>query len=286
MNFINEYKNTINSFILNYLDDIHQKNIQNSEMIDMMKYCLLNESKKIRSIMAMIFGEIFGIKKFIDIKNYILAIEITHTYTLIHDDLPSLDNDDFRRGKPSAHKKFGEANAILLGDALQTLAFECISDENNEFPAKQILKVVNYFAQSIGGLNGIIYGEYLDINEYSSNLEQIKKIHLYKTAKLFEFCTTFCGVLMNCDEKILEKLKKLGIYYGLAFQLLDDRDDSAKKTHEINICHILNQNETNILYENYMSEIFSAINFFKEKKYANIEKLEQFIMKTLKKNTI
>ena len=138
MNFINEYKNTINSFILNYLDDIHQKNIQNSEMIDMMKYCLINESKKARAIMAIIFGEILGIKKITHIKNYILAIEITHTYTLIHDDLPSLDNDDFRRGKASAHKKFGEANAILLGDALQTLAFECISQESSDFSAKQI----------------------------------------------------------------------------------------------------------------------------------------------------
>ncbi len=282
MNFINEYKNTINSFILNYLDDTHQKNIQNSEMIDMMKYCLINESKKIRSIMAIIFGEIFGIKKITQIQNYILAIEITHTYTLIHDDLPSLDNDDFRRGKASAHKKFGEANAILLGDALQTLAFECISQESSDFSAKQILKVVNYFAQSIGGLDGVIYGEYLDINEHSSNLEQIKKIHLYKTAKLFEFCTTFCGILMNCDDEILTQLKKLGIHYGLAFQLLDDVDDSTTKTHEINICQILNQNEANILYENYMSEIFSAINFFKEKKYTNIEKLEQFIIETLK----
>ena len=282
MNFINEYKNTINSFILNYLDDIHQKNIQNSEMIDMMKYCLINESKKVRAIIAIIFSEIFGIKKITQIQNYILAIEITHTYTLIHDDLPSLDNDDFRRGKASAHKKFGEANAILLGDALQTLAFECISQESSDFSAKQILKVVNYFAQSIGGLDGVIYGEYLDINEHSSNLEQIKKIHLYKTAKLFEFCATFCGILMNCDDEILLQLKKLGIHYGLAFQLLDDVDDSTTKTHEINICQILNQNETNILYENYMSEIFSAINFFKEKQYTNIEKLEQFIIETLR----
>jgi geranylgeranyl pyrophosphate synthase len=286
---------------MRYIDELSHQYIENPEMINSVKYCLINDSKKLRSIMIMIFAEIFEIN-LENITNYILAVEIAHTYTLIHDDLPVLDNDDFRRGKPSAHKKFGEANAILLGDAMQSLAFELISQENKAFSAQQILKAVNLFAKHIGGIEGVIYGEYLDINSIDKllldqdfdlnldsrlNLKQICKIHLYKTAKLFEFCSLICGILTNCNEYVITDLRNFGINYGLAFQLLDDLDDydeffeETKKKYEVNILTILNKNDAKVLYTEYMDKIYSTIEDLIEKKYPNLEKLKRFVDETL-----
>ena len=291
---LDKYKNIINDCMSHYLESMTNRYQENFEMIDAMKYCLNNESKKLRSIMIIIFAEIFQIN-FSHVENYILAVEITHTYTLIHDDLPALDDDDFRRNKASAHKKFGEANAILLGDAMQTLAFELISQENSVCSSTQILKVINLFAKCIGGFEGTIYGEFLDINETklsivtglsnnSLNLKQLHKIHLYKTAKLFEFCSMLCGILTNCDHYILECIKKIGINYGLAFQLLDDYDDfqNLNKKYEVNICHSLNREDVKTVYNNYYNAIHLNISYLKKQNYKNIEKLEKFIVQTLK----
>jgi geranylgeranyl pyrophosphate synthase len=303
---LKDYQNIVNASISRYLNLLENTHQDNKEMIEMIRYCLENDSKKLRSIMIMIFAEIFEID-FSHIENYVIAIEIIHTYTLIHDDLPSLDNDDLRRGKESAHKKFGEANAILLGDTMQTLAFECISNRNLFFSSDQQLNIINTFAKYIGGFEGVIYGEFLDINEtknhnnlleffYSSfdhsvNLKKIHKIHLYKTAKLFELCSMICGILTNCEIYNLEYCKNIGIYYGLIFQLLDDYEDfknSNRREKEINICSILNKNDIKIMYDKYINEIYLNISKLEDQKILNdrniynIDKLKKFISLTLK----
>ena len=149
------------------------------------------------------------------------SVELIHTYSLIHDDLPCMDNDDFRRGKASNHIKFGEANAILSGDALQTLAYEIICDDVDLSPASKIdaIKLISKAC----GKNGMVLGQHLDIKSESKNLNEksIENIHILKTAKLIE-CSVMLGQISSSDEKINACLKSFGKKIGLAFQITDD----------------------------------------------------------------
>ena len=159
------------------------------------------------------------------------AIELVHTYSLIHDDLPSMDDDDYRRGKESNHIKFGEANAILAGDALQALAYQIIAndaylDSNMKVEAISILS-------SACGKNGMVYGQYLDIKNEATKTkkDEIELIHSLKTGKLIE-CAVMMGQIGNKEKKSIEKYQNFGRKIGLAFQITDDilEVTSDKKT--------------------------------------------------------
>ena len=159
-----------------------------------------------------------------------LSVELIHTYSLIHDDLPAMDNSNLRRGMPTSHIKFDEATAILAGDALQTLAFEQLSEPNMN--PKSQLKMINLLAQSIG-INGMIGGQSLDINNNVKTKEDLDKLHNLKTGALIT-TSILLGAFAN-DQNInnketIDSLIKYGNAIGLAFQIVDDVLDIEQST--------------------------------------------------------
>ena len=186
-----------------------------------MSYSALSNSKMIRAGLIFASGRMNKNISQNSLLTLASSVELIHTYSLIHDDLPCMDDDDFRRGKASNHIKFGEANAILSGDALQTLAYEIICDDVDLSPASKIdaIKLISKAC----GKNGMVFGQHLDIKSESKNLNEksIENIHILKTAKLIE-CSVMLGQISSSDEKINACLKSFGKKIGLAFQITDD----------------------------------------------------------------
>ncbi len=186
-----------------------------------MSYSALSESKMIRAGLIFASGKINEGISNNSLITLASAIELIHTYSLIHDDLPCMDDDDFRRGKESCHIKFGEANAVLAGDALQTLAYEMVCNDIDLDPDKKInaIKLIS----SACGKNGMVYGQFLDIENESKeiNKEIIENIHSLKTGKLIE-CAVMLGQVGNNISQQNEILLKFSKKIGLAFQITDD----------------------------------------------------------------
>ncbi len=207
----------IDKFLINYL-----KKQDRSLLISPMKYGVISGGKKIRSTIILNAGKIFNLdqKKLI---NICAAVECIHSYSLIHDDLPCMDNDSIRRGKPSTHKKFGEASAVLAGNSLLTLAFEIISDKNYLINPKSKNEIIKSLA-FCSGHTGIAGGQELDLKfeNKKKNFNQIITMQKKKTGKLFNFCLYAIGVLAKKNDKEKKFLSILGEEIGLLFQLADD----------------------------------------------------------------
>jgi len=157
-----------------------------------------------------------------------LAVELLHTYTLVHDDLPSMDNDTLRRGKPTVHVKFGEANAILTGDALQALAFELLSRSPapSNWPSASFVMELARAA----GSQGVVGGQIEDLaGNGGSDTEAVRQIHLRKTAGLFRAALRIGGMAGNGTEDEVDALGTYGISLGMAFQITDDLLDSVEE---------------------------------------------------------
>ena len=207
----------VDKFLINYL-----KKQNNSLLVKPMKYGVISGGKKIRSTIIFDLGKIFNLseKKLI---NICAAVECIHSYSLIHDDLPCMDNDKMRRGKPSTHIKFGEASAVLAGSSLLTLAFEIITEEKYELNPKMKNEIIKFLA-SCSGHTGIAGGQELDLKFENKNkkINQIIDMQKKKTGKLFNFCLYAVGVIANKNKKEKESLSNLGEEIGLLFQLADD----------------------------------------------------------------
>ena len=193
-----------------------------TDLIYPMSYGLLPGGKKIRSKLIVDIGKIFKIKY----QNLIMvagAVECIHAYSLIHDDLPCMDNDLTRRGKPSTHKKFGEATAVLAGNSLLTLAFEIISNKKNFLSPKQKNEIINLLSYC-SGHTGIAGGQELDLKfeNKRKKLSQIIDMQKKKTGKLFNFCIQSVAIIANRNRRERELLGKLGEEIGFLFQLADD----------------------------------------------------------------
>ena len=186
-----------------------------------MNYSALSKSKMIRAALIFASAESNKDLKKESILTLATAIELIHTYSLIHDDLPSMDDDDFRRGKQSNHIKFGEANAILAGDALQALAYEIIVNDLN-LSSDLKVEAVSLLTNACGK-NGMVHGQSLDIENESKKIDKsyIEKIHMLKTGMLIQ-CAVSLGQLGKKYDKYYENFKKFGINIGLAFQITDD----------------------------------------------------------------
>ena len=196
-----------------------------TELSKSMKYGLLPGGKKIRSKILIDIGRIFNLnyKSLIKIG---AAVECIHAYSLIHDDLPCMDNDSIRRGKLSTHKKFGESTAVLAGNSLLTLAFEILSDKNLLLKENIKNKLINLISKS-SGHTGIAGGQYLDLNYEKKKIKKSKIIEMQikKTGKLFSFCCVAPAIISNKNEKILKFFENLGYDIGLLFQITDDLID-------------------------------------------------------------
>ncbi len=207
----------IDKFLIDYLSNQNQ-----SLLIKPMKYGVISGGKKIRSTIILDTGKIFSLseKKLI---NICAAVECIHSYSLIHDDLPCMDNDSIRRGKPSTHVKFGEASAVLAGNSLLTLAFEIISDKKYLLNSNMKNEIIRSLA-NCSGHTGIAGGQELDLKfeNKRKKINQIIDMQKKKTGKLFNFCLTAVGIIAKKTIKEKKSLSILGDEIGLLFQLTDD----------------------------------------------------------------
>ena len=199
--------------------------ISSSSLIDeAMRYSVLSNSKAIRPGLVMASGILNDNLTEDSLITLACSVELIHTYSLIHDDLPSMDDDDLRRGKDSSHIRFGEANAILAGDALHDLAFELISTDLDMSDAAKVI-AVNILAKASGS-SGMVLGQYLDIEseKLNSNLElkDIEKIHSLKTGKLIRASILMGQLESSLDNEKQSMLSDFGSKIGLAFQIFDD----------------------------------------------------------------
>ncbi len=208
----------------NYLKKILSKK-NNSYLVRPMKYGIFSGGKRFRSAIIVNTGKIFGIdyKKLIAVGS---AVECIHTYSLIHDDLPAMDNDDMRRGKSSMHKKFNEFTAILAGNALLTLAFEILSSKNLKLSEKVKNELITTLA-IYSGFSGLAGGQYFDLSYENKKVSKKKIIDMQqkKTGKLFSFCCECAAIIKGQNFNERKILKKLGSDIGLLFQITDDLID-------------------------------------------------------------
>jgi len=209
--------NKVDKFLINYL-----RKQKNSLLVKPMKYGVISGGKKIRSTIIFDFGKIFNLneKKLV---NICAAVECIHSYSLIHDDLPCMDNDKIRRGKPSTHIKFGEASAVLAGSSLLTLAFEIIAEKKYRLNSQMKNDIIEFLA-ICSGHTGIAGGQELDLKFENKNkkINQIIDMQKKKTGKLFNFCLYAVGVIANKTTKEKKYFSSLGEEIGLLFQLADD----------------------------------------------------------------
>ena len=199
--------------------------LNNSLLSKAMKYSSINGGKRIRAFLVSQSSKMVNLS----IENSMIissAIESIHAYSLIHDDLPSMDNDDFRRGKPSAHKKFGEATAILAGDALHDFAFQLISGNLKEINSNENLKLINYLTLCTG-YDGLAGGQSLDLLYENKKVNKNNIIEMYakKTGKLFEFSFAAPFIIKGESNKRIKFSKIYGSTFGTIFQIVDDLID-------------------------------------------------------------
>ena len=217
---LNKIAKDTNFFLKKYL-----KKQKYSGLLSAMNYGLFPGGKKIRSKILVDVGKIFGV----NYKTLIIigsAVECVHAYSLIHDDLPSMDNDFIRRGKPSTHVKFGEATAVLAGNSLLTIAFEILSDKKLNLKDKTKNMLIKKLSKCVGHV-GIAGGQFLDLNFEKKNIpfKKIVNMQLKKTGKLFSYCSSVPAIIKNSSVKKINNFEGIGSDIGLLFQITDDLID-------------------------------------------------------------
>ena len=217
---LNRIAKDTNIFLKNFLNKQ-----DNSKLIPAMKYGLFPGGKKIRSKILIDIGALIPV----DYKTLIIvgaAVECIHAYSLIHDDLPCMDNDKMRRGKPSAHIKFGESTAVLAGNSLLTMAFEILSSSNLKVSEKIKINLIKKLSECSGHF-GIAGGQYLDLNYEKKKVSKNKilEMEIKKTGKLFSFCCVAPAIIKKKDKKEIKFFEDIGCKIGLLFQIADDLID-------------------------------------------------------------
>ena len=198
-----------------------------------MRHSVFAGGKRIRPILCMEAARAVAGKLPEGVEELGAALEMLHTYSLIHDDLPALDNDDFRRGRPTCHKVFGEAIAILAGDALQTQAYEVLS--KLRCPAEARVQIIEEIARGTGTVNGMIGGQVVDLEaEHSkADTQTLEYIHRSKTAALITACVVSGGIYAGGSEDQINHLRCYGQSIGLAFQIVDDILDVTQTSAQL-----------------------------------------------------
>lgn len=199
-----------------------------------MRYSLMAGGKRLRPMLVLAAGEAFGADTD-ELMPAACAFEMIHTYSLIHDDLPAMDNDDLRRGRPTCHKAFGEAVAILAGDALLTQAFRVLAaDSPTKNPERQI-RVIREIANASGTIDGMIGGQMADIESEGKQVDAVtlEYIHRSKTGALITAPVVVGGIIAGASEPQLDQLRAYGERIGLAFQIADDLLDVTSTSEQL-----------------------------------------------------
>lgn len=202
-------------------------------VIDAMDYSLMAEGKRIRPFLVMETAALFGVGEDSALM-VAAAVECAHTYSLIHDDLPCMDDDDMRRGQPSVHKQFDEATAVLAGDALLTLAFEILSDERTHMDARVRCELISFMARALG-VNGMVGGQMFDLLAENMTLDKIRitRLQRMKTGALIVFSGEAGAILGKAEDRRRAAIKGYAHDIGLAFQIVDDLLDEEGVSEEI-----------------------------------------------------
>ena len=262
----------VNIYLKNFL-----KKQKNSNLLVSMKYGLLPGGKKIRSKLLVDVGKIFNIK-YNTLIQIGAAVECIHAYSLIHDDLPCMDDDNIRRGKPTTHRKFGESTAILAGNSLLTISFEILSSKRLDIPSNIKNELINLIS-ICSGHSGVAGGQYLDLNYEKKKVSKNKIIEMQrkKTGMLFQFCC-LAPVMISKRQKLFNKFSNIGSDIGLLFQITDDlidyrgiaknvgkRTRKDEKKGKATLISLLGYKNT-INYSNKLkSRIFKQLKDFKNK---------------------
>jgi farnesyl diphosphate synthase len=265
---LNTIANNTNSYLKSFF--LKQKN--NSYLLQPMKYGIFSGGKRFRSAIIVNTGKIYDIdyKKLIIIGS---AIECIHSYSLIHDDLPSMDNDELRRGKLAVHKKFNEFTAILAGNSLLTLAFEILSGDDLKLSQNYKNQLIKTLSICAGHL-GLAGGQYFDLIFENKNISKknIIKMQKKKTGELFGFCCESIAIIKGANSTKRKKLKEIGMNIGLLFQIVDDLIDykgdsmivgkptkSDEKKGKATLVHLLGYEETINFAKNLKKKIDQKI---------------------------
>ena len=219
-NKLTKIANDTNSFLKSFI-----KKQKKSDLIPAMRYGLFPGGKKIRSKILIDIGALLKVEYKILIAIG-AAVECIHAYSLIHDDLPCMDNDKLRRGKPSTHLKFGESTAVLAGNSLLTMAFEILTNSNLKIKEKTKVDLVKKLSECSGHL-GIAGGKYLDLSFKKKKIAKKKIIdmEIKKTGKLFSFCCAVPAIIKRKKSKDIKFFENIGANIGLLFQIADDLID-------------------------------------------------------------
>ena len=272
LNQLNTFASKIDKHLYKLIDK--KINIEN-ELKESILYSSIGSGKRIRGYLSWEIANFFGADKS-NAFNLASAIELIHTYSLIHDDLPALDNDDFRRNKPSNHRQFSESTAILSGDALQSLAFEILSDKMKDIDANKQIKLINYLSNKIGPV-GMVGGQIIDISSRKNQLSinEVNMMHNLKTANLFSFSCQSGALIGKANSNEIKAFEMYGKNLGITFQIIDDVLDKVGNSENIGKTlgkDEINKNKTYLNFysieeslekaENYCEKAINSLNMF------------------------
>ncbi|MBO6232768.1 MAG: polyprenyl synthetase family protein [Clostridia bacterium] len=217
---LKEYQNIVNKELEKY---IKKEKCPEEILNNSMEYSLMAGGKRLRPILAIATYKLFK-HDYEKIMPYAVALEMVHNFSLIHDDLPGIDNDDFRHGKPTNHKQFNEATAILAGDGLLTNAFIVISNDLKESAPEELSNKIQVFNEFANSIDRMIAGEYVDTEFEGKQITEqlLEYIHINKTGAFLRYSVRMGAILANANQDELDKLTKYSENIGLAFQIKDD----------------------------------------------------------------
>ena len=217
---LKKYQNIVNKELEKY---IKKEPCPERTLNESMEYSLMAGGKRLRPILVLATYNLFA-ENFEICMPYAVAIEMVHNFSLIHDDLPGIDNDDFRHGKPTNHKQFNEATAILAGDGLLNQAYMVISEDLKNNNSKELIDKIRVFNEFSFAVDRMIAGEYIDTEYEGKQItdEYLEYIHKNKTGAFLRLCVRMGAILAKADEKNLERLTRYSEKIGLAFQIKDD----------------------------------------------------------------
>ncbi len=264
------------------------KSFKGSKVREAMEYSLMAGGKRIRPNLLYTVVKGYGLNESIA-DEFACALEMIHTYSLIHDDLPAMDNDDLRRGRPTCHKQFDEATAILAGDGLLTSAFSVAS--SSTIDSKKVVECIQVLAE-MAGSNGMILGQILDMDEgEQSNWEYVKEVHRYKTGCLLSAPLMMGAILAEQPKDIIDQWHSIGIALGLAFQIQDDildveltseefgKSNSDERNDKKTSVTLLGKEKSialmNQLYQQVKNDVSNLVGFHSEEFIHQIELIEK-----------
>lgn len=258
VNTVRRYRELFVSYLGSYCDRFYH---QSDPFAQVMRYALLGRAKRVRPLLLMLTGKVLGAR----LNNTLrpaLAVELIHSYSLIHDDLPAMDNDDWRRGCPAVHKKFTEASAMLagnalLGDAIRLIVedFEVIDDEP-KIHSRHRSRIIRTIAEVISS-DGLVRGQYLDLHGNLTTPAQIADVQRRKTGQLLAACCRIGAIVACKNQAVIEQFTVLGNKVGQLFQIIDDLDDAQRTGDGASYLTIMSADETRQLAAEVTREIQS-----------------------------